>query len=143
MTIHKGHDLTEAIITLLEGDGWLVGDAEKPAAAGWQGSPGESTFVPYVDVWPTPGGVADGTLADPYGDVQPDYIIRVFGATRAQCEIVNDRVWARMTTAVLTVAGRRVQLVSPEVLAGAVREDIGQPPLWYAPGRWRIWTTPA
>jgi hypothetical protein len=98
--------------------------------------------VPYVDVWPTPGGVADGTLGDPYADVQPDYIIRVFAATRAQCEYVSDRVWARMLSPHLVLDGRRVQMVSPEVLPGVVREDVGEPPLWYAPGRWRIWTTP-
>jgi hypothetical protein len=140
---HKGAELTAALIAMLQADGWAVGDAEAPDDAGWQGTPGASAFVPYVDVWPTPGGIADGTMSDPYADVQPDYIIRVWGATRAQCEAVNDRVWYRMLTTHLVLDGRQVQLVAPEVLPGAVREDVGQPPLWYAPGRWRISTTPA
>ena len=139
---HKGKELTDAIIAMLTIGGLLVGDSEKPAGGGWQGAAGASTFVPYVDVWPTPGGIADGDMARPFSDVEPDYIIRAFGATRAQCEMVNDRVWQLMLSANLTLIGRRVLLVSPEVLPGAVREDVGQPPVWYAPGRWRIMTTP-
>jgi hypothetical protein len=141
--LHKGYDLTNAIIGALEAAGLVVGDAIQPEAGGWQGVPGESEFVPYVDVWPTPGGIADGTIASPYSDVDTDYVLRTFGATRAQVEYVADMAWEVMRTADFSTSGRKVTLVRPDVLPGVIRDDDAQPPVFFAPGRWRICTTPA
>lgn len=142
MTIHKGRDLTAAIIAAIEADGWTVGEGVAPdSGVGWQGSPGASNFVPYVVVYPTPGGVFDGTVSKPFDDARPDYVIHSIGSTQEQCQLLNDAVFDALTTATLSVSGRVVQLVRPDVDGGVVREDDAQPPLFYSPTRWRVWTT--
>jgi hypothetical protein len=144
MTVHRGRQLTAAIVQLLEGDGWIVGDGDVPdAGEGWQGVPGASSFVPYVVVHPSTGGVFDGSIGDPYGDARPDYVIHAYGATPAQCQAVNDAVFAALTSTLPQMVGRTVQLASPDVEGGVVRDPDAEPPIWYAPTRWRIYTTPA
>jgi hypothetical protein len=142
MTVHQGRLLTAAIISAIEADDWIVGEGIKPEnGEGWQGSPGASTFVPYVVVYPTPGGTFDGSLADPYDMVQPDYVIHAIGATQQQCQLLSDALFDLLTSATLTVAGRSIQMMRPDVEGGVVRDDDAQPPLYYAPARWRVWTT--
>lgn len=147
---HKAAPLTDAIVAALEAEGLLVGDAIRPDGGGWwdttndvPGTPDVHPFVPYVDVWPVSGGVADGTLAKPYADAHPDYILRVFAANRAQCEFIQDVVWEAMLSLSVVLTGRQVQLVRPDVMPGVFRDDDVQPPVFFAPSRWRVWTTPA
>lgn len=141
MTAYKGRDLTAAIVSDLTTAGALVGQGDKPAGGGWQGTPGASVFVAYVVVHPTPGGVFDGSLDEPFDDAQPDYIISSFAATQVACQELADVVFARMLSAVLPLTERRVQLVIPDVEGGVVRDDDVQPPVFYSPTRWRIFTT--
>jgi len=140
VSTHSGLDLTDAIVALLEGGGLLVGRGAKPDGGGWQGAPGESPFTPYVDVHPVPGGVFDGSLEDPYTLARTDYIIRSFGGDQRQCEWMNDRVHALLVSARLSMGERRTQTIRPDVAGGAVRDDTVQPPIWFAPARWRVLT---
>jgi hypothetical protein len=140
----RGADLTAAIIARLTGAGFTVGDGEAPESAGWQGAQGASAYVPYVDVHPTPGGLVDGTMLDPYVDAAADYQIISVGATRAQAETVGDAVRATLQASPLTVAnGRTVAHLRLDMLGGAIRDDSVQPSVFYVSDRWRILTVPS
>ena len=83
--LHTGRLTTDAIILVLQTDGGLaVGDGEKPDGAGWQGTPGQSVFEPYVVVYPIAGGQADGTVSSPDADADSIYQFSCVGATRAR-----------------------------------------------------------
>lgn len=143
MSTFKGRLLTDGLITLLSNAGILIGSGDKPAGGGWQGSPGGSAFVPYTVIYPVTGGWFDGTLGDPYGDARPDYIISSFGATPQQAQFNDDLVYATLTTSKPTVSGQTVELATPEVHGGTVRDDDVTPPVYNAPTRWRFYLTPA
>lgn len=144
MSEHRGSDVTAAIITRLEAAGWVVGDGEAPAAGGWSGTPSASTFVPYVDVHPTPGGDTDGTIAAPNADAMPDYQLISVGATRAQAEIMGDEVREVMLASALSLpAGRAAIHMRIDMLGGAIRDDSVQPAVWIVSDRYRIFTVPA
>ena len=91
MSIHSARNLTAAIISALESAGLSVGDATKPAGAGWQGAPGSGNFNPYTVVYPTPGGYYDGTISEPYADARVDHTISSFGSSREQAQWGADR----------------------------------------------------
>lgn len=142
MTGHSGRLLTEAVIEALEAVYLNVGDSIKPDGGGWQGAAGDSEFVPYTIVNPVPGGFSTGTLQVPSDDVNPDYIISSFGSTARQAQWGDDAVRAVLTApGAVTVAGRRVMLITPDVDGGVVRDDNVTPPVFYAPTRWRFMTT--
>lgn len=140
MTVHKGRPLTAAIVAALTAAGVLAGE-QKPEGVDWQGTPGESVFVAYVVVRPTPGGVFFGTMDAPFDDAQPDYIISSFAADSAACQELSDLVFATLIAAELTLSGRVVQLIIPDVEGGVVVDDDVQPRIYYSPTRWRIFTT--
>lgn len=139
----QGRLLTQGIIDLLEGEYLLVGDGDKPSGGGWQGTPGQSDFEPYIVVNAVTGGYFDGTLGDPFADARPDYIISSFGATQQQAQWGNDTVHAVLTTSKPTVSGHVVELIVPDVDGGTVRDDDVTPPVFYSPSRWRFFLTPS
>jgi hypothetical protein len=140
----RGADLTAAVIARLTGAGFTVGDGQAPESAGWQGAQGASAYVPYVDVHPTPGGLVDGTMLDPYVDAAADYQIISVGATRAQAETVGDAVRASLQAMPLTVAnGRTVAHLRLDMLGGTIRDDTVLPSVFYVSDRWRILTVPS
>ena len=142
-TLHRNSDVTAAIIYRLTSAGFVVGDNEAPDTGGWQGSPGTSTFVGYVDVHPTPGGPTNGTMATPSSDAFPDYQIISVGATRAQAEHIGDEVREAMLQGPLTVPGRSVIQLRLDMLGGAVRDDTVQQALFFVSDRYRLTTVPA
>jgi hypothetical protein len=140
----RGADLTAAIIARLTGAGFTVGDGQAPESAGWQGAQGASAYIPYVDVHPSPGGLADGTMLNPYVDVAADYQIISVGATRAQAETVGDAVRASLQGSPLTVGnGRTVAHLRFDMPGGVVRDPDVQPSVFYVSDRWRILTVPS
>lgn len=144
MTVdHRGSDVTDAIIYRLRSAGFTVGDGQKPDAVGWQGSPGTSTFVGYVNVHPTPGGATDGTLTEPEADALPDYQLISIGATRSQAEHIGDEVREAMFQGPLLVDGRQVAHLRLDMLGGVIRDDQVQPALFYVSDRYRLLTVPA
>lgn len=142
MSDHQGHPLTQAISDALANAGLRVGVGVAPKDGGWSGAAG-GEFHGYVVVHPTPGGVSDGTIDDPWADAQPDYTITAVGSSVALAEQLADQVRSVMLSAALTVPGRTVSLVVPDGLAGAVRDNTVQPHVWFAPGRFSVMTTPA
>jgi len=142
--VFRGADLTAAILNVLTSAGFVVGDGEAPDSAGWQGAQGASTYVPYVDVHPTPGGLTDGPIGDPNTDAFADYQIISVGAVRAQAEAVGDAVRAVLLATPLTVAnGRTVAHVSLDMLGGTIRDDSVQPSVFYVSDRVRVLTVPS
>lgn len=142
MSIHSARSLTAAIISALQTATLTVGDATTPAGAGWQGAPGSANFNPYVVVYPTPGGYYEGTISEPFADARVDYTISSFGASREQAQWGADKVFATLTNpANVTVSGRSVQLMSPDVDGGVIRDDDVQPPIYHSPTRWRVMTS--
>ena len=142
MTAHRGRVVTQALLTVLSNAGITAGDGVAPDGVGWDdGTPGVDTFDPYVVVHATLGGIFDGSVGDPYQDAKVDYTLTSVGATQQQAQWMNDEVYATLTSTALTVSGRSVLQASPEVEGGATRDDDVQPPVWFAPSRWRIYTT--
>lgn len=141
-TSYRSRPVTQAIITALTNAALVVGDGEKPDTGGWSGTPEQTPFIPYVVVHPLGSYEFDGTINDPYADVWPLHQITAYGATRAQCEETADNVRAVMLDGVLIVADRAVCIVQPDLLGIVSRVDDVQPPLYMAPDRYEICTTP-
>lgn len=136
--------LTDAVIAVLTAASFTVGDGEAPSSGGWQGAQGASAFVPYVNVHPTPGGLTDGTIAQPDVDAGADYILISVGATRSQAEEVGDDVRAVMLAATITLPNsRKVAHMRIEMLGGAVRDDNVQPSVFFVSDRYRLLTVPS
>jgi hypothetical protein len=128
---YTGRPVTDSIVTLLAGAGLLVGEGDKPAGAGWQGTPGQSTFRAYVVVHPIGAASIDGTLDTPSDDVFALHQLSAFGATQDSCQQVADRA-----RAVMLGAGWQL-----EFLGGVVRTDDVQPPLFMSPDRYSAFRT--
>jgi hypothetical protein len=143
VTRHDPMSLTDAVIAALEDVGLLVGDGVSPDSGGWQGTPAESPFIPYVVVHPISGGIHVGTIDDPYVDTNSIYQLSAYGATRAQCERLVGLADAVMMGLRVELEGRRVAHIEHDMEGGAWREDALQPPVWRAVPRYRIHTTPA
>lgn len=140
MTAYSAHAVTAAVIANLVAAGLAAGDGEKPTGAGWQGAASETPFDPYVVVFPISRGF-DGTLDEPFDDGSPLIQLSAYGATREQAQIYSDRAATALMTTPITIAGRHVMLVEPDVAGGPMRFDDAQPPLWQDPQRFRIHTT--
>lgn len=141
-TLHSGRTLTDAVIQALETAGLLVGDGEAPDGHGWAGIPDQSAFVGYVTVYELIGGTIDGTLGRPDDDASTLYQLTSTGATRQQCEWVADKARNTMLSTTWVITGRQVMRAAVDMLGGTVRDDDVQPPVFFSPDRFRIWTTP-
>jgi hypothetical protein len=139
---YRGRLVTESIISVLEVATLRVGDGEKPANSGWQGTPGQSTFRGYVVVHPVGAFNIDGTLDQPSDDVWPLAQVTSYGATRAQCEEIADDARAAMLTGAFVVAGRSLGRWSIDLVGVVVRTDDIQPSIYMAPDRYTVFTTP-
>lgn len=142
-TVYRSRAVTDAIITMLTVAGLVVGDGEKPDGGGWQGVDAQSNFIPYVVVHPIGAYEIDGPIGDTAADVWPLHQLTSYGATRSQCELAADRAREAMLTGALAVTGRRVLMVQPDLLGIVSRDDDVQPPIFSAPDRYEICTTPA
>ncbi len=141
--LHRARIVTAAVVACLEDAGLLAGDGEKPVAGGWQGTPGQSTFTPYVAVYNLVGGYTDGSIVAPDEFSYPTYQLTSVGSTAAQCEWQADACREALLTGPVLVEGRAVNLVTVEMLGGAVRDDDAQPPVWFSPDRYRLSLVPS
>ncbi|RCG31985.1 hypothetical protein DQ384_05435 [Sphaerisporangium album] len=134
---------TAAFTTALVAEDLAVDVGVAPEGAGWQGEPGQSAFVPYIVLFPSPGST-DGDLGDPNAYLDYETQATVVGATAGQVEQVMDKVKAALVGRQLAVAGRnsyRVQL--GEGGRPITRDDTVQPPEYYASALFRLRTGPA
>ena len=133
MNLHNGYELTTQIVAALEAAGLTVGRAVAPAGA----------TPPYVVVYPLTGGTFDGGLDAPNDDARPTYQLSSVSANAQQCEWLADKARTAMVSASLTLTDRTVQKIDPVFTGGVIRDDDVQPPLFYSPERFEVWTTPA
>lgn len=142
MNTYQGRSMTGAIIAVLEAASLRVGDGEKPDDAGWSDTAGESTFRGYVVVHPLNIGGIDGTLDAPSGDAWPYHQVTAFGETRAQAEMLADRVRTALTGTSLAVTGRGTGPVIWDGSLGTFRLDDVQPPIYQSVDRYTAFNTP-
>lgn len=139
-------EVSNALIALLEADGLLVGDGEKPDGAGWAGAPDQSVFVAYVVVHPILGGVSQGSMDDD-NDHQLVYQLSCYGRNREAAEVLSSRVHPLVKDGKATITAALtsdvVHHIDDDVLGGARRIDEVDTPFWVAVPRYRIFTTPA
>jgi hypothetical protein len=137
---------TDAIVSALAGAGLVVGDATDPADPhGWTGAAGTSQFIPYVIVYPISGGEFDGTLANHSDDADLIWQLTCVGAIRAQVEHIADSALAALVAQPLTVAGRSISKVWPDLAGAGVRRDdtAAGVPLYLSTPRIRVKSYPA
>lgn len=137
MELVRTRDITNALLTILEGTAATVGDGEMPAGAGWQGSPGASQFVGFIVIRSYTGGMTRtlgrGTITSPDSDALSYYELLGVGATRDQAELLGDLARRHLVGARPTVPGRSIQSIAVEELGGTERDDTTEP------GEPRVW----
>lgn len=116
---------------------------------GWQGKPGETSFLPYRILYPLTGGTFGGdndtgTLADPSDDASLIWQVTCVGATRPQCESLVDNTNTLLVEQPLVVPNRFIMRLWSDMAGGGVRIDNEiQPPVFIATPRYRVESTPA
>ena len=121
---------TDAVIAALEAAGLTVGDADA-----------EGLTPPYAVVYKIDGGEYEGSFENPYEDAELIYQVTCVGVTREQAEWVADKAMVLLNG--LTVADRRIALVSPEGGPGTRPDRDVTPHVWYSTPRFRLKSTPS
>src|SRR5690606_9870936 len=124
------------------GAGLLAAAGDIPTGGGWQGAAKESSFRPYVVVWPIAGSMFDGTLAQADEDCSWPFQISGWGPSAEAAERTTDTARTALLTATLTIPGRNVLRVRPDGGLGVTADDSLQPRLWHSRDRYRIDTGP-
>lgn len=129
----RTHD--DALVAKVAAAGVVVGDATDPTSPhGWQGTPGQSTFIPYAVVYPL-DQIYDGSLGCPDTDADLSWQVTCVGSTREQCDWVRGKVAAALIGQTLTVAGRSIPRIRPDGGASTRRDDTVQPAVFIATPR--------
>lgn len=139
MPIPNAGEVTTAVLAALEATGVVVGDAAPPDGYGWSTVAGQSTFTPHMILYPLTGRL-DGMLAGAWDDGEFMYQVTCVGETREQCQWVVDKATGALVGQALDV---ETILVTLDDMAGVVRDDTVQPPVFMAPPRFKVWTTPS
>lgn len=131
------HDL--AVVEALETIGAPVGFAAAPT--GSLNADGRPT-VDFLTLYPIGGGQRDGSISDPYADVELVYQVTVTGRLPEGVRKLAGQIEPALLA--VTVPGRRVTFVRPEDLEGVFADrDVGPPHPFYSTPRYRLGTTPA
>ena len=136
-------EITDAIVALLEGESLAVGRGKTPDGVGWQGDPGASSYVPFVNVHPLSGGVTDGTITDPDDDADTLYQLTCVGSTQEQAEWIGDQARnAMLQRGALTVPSRTINNVRVDMLGGARQDDSVEPVVFMTIDHFRVLSVP-
>lgn len=131
MVVAAARPHTTAVVDALEDVGLIVGRGRKPEGSGWQGEPGDSDFVQYVVLYPSPG-MTDGDLCDPHEYLDYKVQATCVAATQDGAEAVADTVKAALVGIRLTVSGRSLYPFQLDGGSPASRDDQVAPPVHYA-----------
>lgn len=134
--------VTDALVAELVATGVAIGDGEQPSGTGWQGTPGQSSFVPYVVLHCISGGISRGTLDAAHADPEYVYQLSCHGATRAQAQFLADTTRPTVLGFRPALDGARVMFVDVDMEGGARRVDTVQPAQYQAVPRYRVYATP-
>lgn len=147
MGVVRTGKVTDAILALARSTDIAVGDGVKERgaeAAGWQGVPGQSSFVGYAVLHSIEGGRTYGPIAEPNNDADQLYQVTGVGSTRQQAEQVADDLREALEGQYPQIAdAREVMLITVDFLGGARRDDTVSPAVWITTDRFRVMTTPA
>ena len=122
-----------------------VGDGKAPTEPhGWQGAPGQSSFIGYFVLHTITGGALDGDLVRPSDDGDLIWQVNAIGGTAQQADLLADQAFEVLCDELppLAINGRAVLFADVDVPHGAAREDPDQPSIWMSVARYRIATTP-
>ena len=137
---------TAGVVSRLRTTPIPVGDARKPAGAGWQGSPGGSQFVTYLVVYPI-GSQRDGpdaSLADNADAPVNRFQVNAVGRDRTSVETAAD-----LAAAVLLNRQRfdipdwDTVTMKHENSVGVTVDETVSPPVFIAIDRYRLDTSPS
>lgn len=96
----------------------------------------------YYIVYPIAGGNRDGSVADPYADIELHYQITCVDRGPEGARWLSDQIEVRITT--VSVPARSVVWVTPTSPSGVWRDDdTAAKPLFFSTPSYRIRTTPA
>lgn len=133
--------VVSAIIETLEDAGLTVGDGHRPN--GIPEDPGSSGWAPYTIVFLQPGGLVNGSAANPDEEFDGRFALVSVGRLAAEARAGGDAADAAVTVG-FTVAGRSIQRVRPIEANGTVnREDTVTPPLFSDTRRYGFYSFPA
>lgn len=137
-------DHLSAVVSLLTTDGLQVTTEDDwPDSAGWQGTPGQSTFVGFCRVKDISGAGPTGQIDGVRSDRRFLFHVQSIGATVGQVNKLRDRVFALMVGG-LTVPGRA--LLQPPYLEQPGQTDPDtdvQPTVFVGWDQYAVPTTPA
>jgi hypothetical protein len=137
-------DHTQAVVDHLNGRDVLTGRGVKPQGAGWQGTRGQSPFVPYSILWRI--GAKDSvnlSLADNRGsEARMLLFIRSFGGTVAEAEGQVDAVRQALLDQSLQMPDRSVITVYLDNGQTTTRSDDTEVGLFEAGDFFRVRTVP-
>lgn len=148
--------VTDAVIGLLVGTGFPIGDAAPPELptdpadrhAGWNGQPNVagSFYVPYAVLTPVTASQFSGPISDPQADVRVPYQLAIFGINRGQVEDLGDRCRQSLLPLrhqVLSLAGvdHKVQQLQFTAVGGIGRVDAADPPTFGEVDTFTVWLT--
>jgi hypothetical protein len=132
--------VTQAVTDHLNDEDVLAGRGVKPDGGGWQGSPGQSEFVPYVIVWRI--GSKDRTHRDVDGNFdrsRPLFHIRYVGATATQADALQRDGDEALLKTPLPIAGVTVTNVLYDTsITTTVDRDV-TPHVFYTGSYIRLW----
>lgn len=125
--------------------GLPVGGGVAPPGAGWQGAPGQSSFVAYLVVHDIPGGAMPGSLGRGSTEAQLLWQVDACGATQVHAldtlDPARDALCDPTRRKGLIVPDRIVTFVEVDIPAGTARQDPDQPSIFRTFERFKIWTT--
>ena len=146
MAVVRTGKVTDAILALARSTDIPVGDGAKDRgaeSAGWQGAPGQSSFVGYAVLHSIEGGRTYGPITDPNDDADTLYQITGVGSIRPQAEQVADDLREALEGQYPQIAdAREVMLITVDFLGGARRDDTVSPAVWITTDRFRVMSTP-
>lgn len=134
-------DMMAAVLAALSS--LRVADSTPPADAGWQGVPGQSTFLAYLTVWSMDDASIEATGTDLEVDHEHLITVRAYGATPEQARRYAETARTALTAASLSITGRVVLSVRTDLVGSVLDVDDERPALYQAPVRYRIYTTSA
>jgi hypothetical protein len=137
-------DHVQATVDHLNARGLLVGRGVQPSGSGWQGTPGQSAFVPYAIVWRIGAKDAVNLSLDDASHTEGYLLlfVRCFGGTVAEAETKVDEVRAAMLDQSLQVPARRVVSVRLDNGQSTTRSDDREVGLYEAGDFYRVRSVP-
>ena len=143
MTSRATRSTTDAVLTLLETTGLVVGDGAAPDdGEGWQGSPGQSEFVAYVVLHRVlvVRQSDEASIADPDDAPMLGYQVTAVGADQHQAEAASDLAATVLLGGSLDITDRAVITVRHDGSAGSFADPDTHPPLWASVERYIVET---